>query len=133
MTATAVLTHIEIDGTYNGKRRYSVRFDKHQIWLRGKSFTYLVKLAYARRAGGKGWIYKTDIEVGDNQARYLYRLKLEIQSQIGDVDGAIVENNREGYYRLAFEPRNIRINEDNLRDFPDVSIRQLAVRREVCR
>jgi helicase len=115
-------TLIELDGAYE-KERYLVKIDGFPVRLTGKSFMYLAKLAFARLTGGDGWTYKDDIEVGFNQARYLYRLRQEIKD--GGFSWPIFENNRLGYYRLDLEPEKIRLNLDNLRNHPDYQLRKI--------
>ncbi len=114
---------IELDGTYE-KERYLVRIDGFPVRLTGKSFLYLSRLVFARLMGGDGWIYKDDIEVGFNQARYLYRLRQEMKS--GGFAWPIFENNRLGYYRLDMDPGKIRLNFDNLRNHPDYQLRKVV-------
>ncbi len=115
---------LELDGSYAGER-YLVRVDGFPVRLTGKSFKYLIKLAYSRLVNGEGWLYKDDIEVGFNQARYLYRLKQEI-SHDGGCPWAVFENNRLGYYRLDLEPAKIKLNLDNLKTHPDYELRHIA-------
>ena len=114
---------IEIDGTFE-QERYLVRINGFPVRLTGKSFKYLTKLAWSRMKRDSGWVYKEDIEVGFNQARYLYRMKNEIKEGVQS-RWPIIENNRLGYYRLNIDPEKIRINTDNLRDHPDYEIRSL--------
>lgn len=114
---------VELDGTYE-KERFLIRVDGLPVRLTGKSFKYLVKLAFSRLANGEGWIYKDDIEIGFNQARYLYRLKQEMRA--GGFSWPIFENNRLGYYRLDLEPSKIRLNLENLKDHSDYELRQIA-------
>ena len=71
-----------------------------------------------------GWVYKEDIEMGFNQARYLYRMKNEIAAGI-NMDWPVFENNRLGYYRLKMEPAQISINMDNLKDHPDFELSRM--------
>jgi len=115
---------LEIDGTYE-KERYLIKFDGFPVRLTGKSFMYLTKLAFARLTGGDndGWIYKDEIEVGFNQARYLYRLRQEVKD--GGFSWPIFENNRLGYYRLDLEAAKIKLNLDNLRNHPDYQLRKI--------
>jgi len=114
---------IEIDGRFESDR-YLVRIDGFPVRLTGKSFKYLTKLAWSRLNGDTGWIYKEDIEVGFNQARYLYRMKNEINAGIS-MNWPVVENNRLGYYRLDIGPESIRFNLDNLKDHPDYELRSI--------
>ena len=115
---------IEIDGRYEGDR-YLVRINGFPVRLTGKSFKYLTKLAWSRVGRDSGWIFKEDLEVGFNQARYLYRLKSEISAAFAS-DWQVFENNRLGYYRLDVPPQGISINYENLRQFPDWEVQQLC-------
>jgi helicase len=115
---------LELDGNYVGER-YLVKIDGFPVHLTGKSFKYLTKLAYSRLANGEGWIYKDDIEAGFNQARYLYRLKQEVNHD-GGCPWDIFENNRLGYYRLALEPNKIKLNIENLKSHSDYELRHMA-------
>jgi helicase len=117
---------VEIDGTYE-RERYLVKINGFPVRLTGKSFKYFTKLAWARlnSANSGGWLYKEDIEVGFNQARYLYRMKNEIASALNS-PWPVFENNRLGYYRLDIDPSKIRINFDNLKAHPDYELRVLA-------
>lgn len=114
---------IEIDGSFETDR-FLVRIDGFPVRLTGKSFKYFVKLAWSRLYGENGWIFKEDIEIGFNQARYLYRMKNEI-SECFASPWSVVENNRLGYYRLNIAPDRIRVNLDNLRNHPDYEVRSL--------
>jgi hypothetical protein len=117
------LESVEIDGAAD-RERYVVRINGHPVRLTGKSFKYFAKLAWSRRHAEAGWMYKEDIEVGFNQARYLYRMKHEITSGLS-LDWPVVENNRLGYYRLDIAPEKIQFNAENLRNHPDWEVRQL--------
>ena len=125
-TLSSLPDQIEIDGAYEGDR-YLVRINGLPVRLTGKSFKYLAKLAWSRMSHENGWIYKEDLEVGFNQARYLYRLKNEIAASYPS-DWQIIENNRLGYYRLDVRPDRIRMNAENLRSFPDFELQQIADR-----
>jgi hypothetical protein len=114
---------IEIDGTYE-RERYLVMIDGYPVRLTGKSFKYFVKLAWSRLHHDTGWIYKEDIEAGFNQARYLYRMKNEINDGLASPWSAF-ENNRLGYYRLNAEQSSIKVNLDNLQEHPDYEVRSM--------
>ena len=116
---------IEVDGSYEHER-YLIRIDGFPVRLTGKSFKYFVKLANKRLQDEAGWVYKEDIEVGFNQARYLYRMKNEIYDSFTSA-WPVVENNRLGYYRLNIDPSRIRINRDRLREHPDWEVRSLML------
>lgn len=117
---------LEIDGSTD-KERYIIRINGQPLRLTAKSFKYLAKLAWwrANNPAASGWVYKEDIEVGYNQARYLYRMKNEITDALG-FDWLAVENNRLGYYRLNADPEKVRINITNLQNHPDYELRQMV-------
>ncbi len=115
---------IELDGRYE-RERYLVKIDGLPIHLTGKSFKYLMRLVYSRLVAGDGWVYKDDIEIGFNQARYLYRLKQEMNRD-GNISWSIFENNRLGYYRLDLDPSKIKVNLGNLLNHPDYEVREMA-------
>lgn len=115
---------VEIDGTFE-RERYLVKINGFPVRLTGKSFKYFAKLAWSRLHRDAGWMYKEDIEVGFNQARYLYRMKNEIVSAL-NLPWPVFENNRLGYYRLNAEPSAIHVNIENLKTHPDYEVRILA-------
>ena len=116
---------VEIVGTFD-RERYLVKINGFPVRLTGKSFKYFTKLAWSRMKRESGWVYKEDIEVGFNQARYLYRMKNEINADLNS-QWPIIENNRLGYYRLSIDPEKIQIHTRNLQDHPDYEIRSLVV------
>ncbi len=117
------LESLDVDGAFQDDR-YLVRINGFPVRLTGKSFKYLVKLAWSRLHRDSGWVYKEEIEAGFNQARYLYRMKQEIAGAV-PFGGSLVQNNRLGYYRLNVEPSRITINREQLREHDDFEIRQL--------
>ncbi len=120
---------VVIDGTFE-RERYLVKINGFPVRLTGKSFKYFAKLAWSRVNRDSGWIYKEDIEIGFNQARYLYRMKGELTDGL-NISWPIIENNRLGYYRLNVDPSRIDINIDNLRNHPDFEVRQLVTNNEL--
>lgn len=114
-----------IDGTRE-KEKELVVINELPVFLTGKSFKYITKLAYARTSPKHkgGWIHKEDLEPGFDQARYLYRIRNEINEKMGG-DCEVVENNKRGYYRLNVDPANIAFNEENLRTHEHFEIRML--------
>ena len=119
----AIPQSIEVDGESDGER-YLVKIDGFPVRLTGKSFKYFTKLAWSRVHRDAGWIYKEDIEVGFNQARYLYRMKHEVADSLGHT-WPIYENNRLGYYRLMADPSRIKLNQSRLKEHPDYEVRSL--------
>lgn len=115
---------VEIDGSYE-RERYLVKIDGFPVRLTGKSFKYFAKLAWSRLHSESGWIYKEDLEIGFNQARYLYRMKNEINSCL-KCDWPVIENNRLGYYRLSADPSQVQLNVECLKNHPDWEVRSLV-------
>ncbi len=116
---------LHVDGASRGER-FMLRVDGLPVALTGKSFKYLVKLVCARLSQPEGWIYKDDIEIGFNQARYLYRMRREIAAQLPGYRWAVYENNRLGYYRLALDSVAVDVNRETLLNSPDYEVAQVA-------
>ena len=117
------VSSVDVDGSCIWDR-YTVRVNGIDVPLTGKSFKYFARLAWSRKKEGKGWVWKEDLEPGWNQARYIYRMKGEIAEVIGS-SWPVVENRRDGHYRLAAEPNIIKLNAENLRTYPDIEISRL--------
>jgi helicase len=54
------------------KDKFLIFLDGQRITLSAKSFSYLLKLAWAAFVKEGGWLHKLDLESGDNQAKYIY-------------------------------------------------------------
>ena|GEM_PF-3457104 len=113
-----------IDGT-PVKDKFLVLVNGRKINLPAKSFKYLVKLTWAAFKNEGGWIHKNDLEPGENQTRYLHRLKKQIKPNL-DPGQSFVENNRLGCYRLNVPKDKIRINAPVLMKNPDIEIKGMA-------
>ncbi|HVP36522.1 MAG TPA: helicase-related protein, partial [Terriglobales bacterium] len=110
-----------LDGTLI-KGKYVIFMNKIKILLSHKSFKYLFKLAWAAFNREGGWIHKLDLEEGENQGKYIYRLKKELSL----TDGKLIENNRIGSYRLNLNKDKIQLNKKLLENFEDYEIRELS-------
>ena len=113
-----------IDGT-PVKDKFLVLVNGRKITLPAKSFKYLVKLAWAAFKNEDGWTHKNDFEPGENQTRYLHRLKKKIKPNL-DPKQSFIENNRLGCYRLNVAKDKIRINALALLKNPDIEIKKMA-------
>ncbi|MBD3168896.1 MAG: DEAD/DEAH box helicase [candidate division Zixibacteria bacterium] len=72
-----------------------------------KSYHYLKRLATALLNGERhGWVHRLDLDDGDNQWSYLYRLRKEVKKVLPE-SGEIIENDRQGNYRLLAQPEGI--------------------------
>ncbi len=112
-----------IDGTPI-KDKFLICVDGKRISLPAKSFSYLLKLAWAILEKDGGWLHKLDLESGDNQAKYIYRLRKELSNSSEDWKDHI-ENNRLGFYRLTVPKDRIEFNLKNLNSHPDADIRKI--------
>ncbi len=118
-----------IDGT-PVKDRFLVMVNGKRLSLPAKSFKYLVKLACAAFESQDGWVHKSDLEPGENQTRYLHRLKKQIAAGL-PADQSLIENNRLGCYRLTIPKDRIRMNRPALAKNPDKEIQDMAQSLEV--
>jgi len=107
------------------KDKFLVLVNGKRVNLPAKSFKYLVKLTWALFKNEGGWIHKDDFEPGENQARYLHRLKNQIKSNLNPGQ-TLFENNRLGSYRLSIPKQSIKLNRDALFKNPDAEIKKIA-------
>lgn len=114
---------IVVDGTQVKERRL-ILINGVKVPLTEKSFSYFTKLAHATQKGE--WIHKQDLEPGFDgyQARYMYRMRQELSKALRNGWG-IWLNDKQGNYRLDVAPNAIQINEENLRNHDDYSLRKL--------
>ena len=103
---------LHVLGTSRGERR-EVRWGPSTAALTPKCFKFLSKLAVAAAADPGRWVRRDELERGENQARYLYRLKGELEAQCGELP-LLWENNRRGAYRLVLSPERIQIDWEEL-------------------
>ena len=112
-----------LDGTPI-KDRFLIFLDGQRVSLAAKSFSYLFKLAWAVFQKEEGWIHKLDLETGDNQPKYIYRLKKEL-GRLAEADRELIQNNRLGFYRLSIPKGKIEFNLRNLSLYPDAEIKRI--------
>ena len=111
---------LQLLGTAVGERR-AVRWGEKEAALTPKCFKFLAKLAVTAAVAPERWIARNELERGENQARYLYRLKGELESQCGELP-SLWENNRRGAYRLTLPPGRIVIDWDSLERYDDYDL-----------
>jgi hypothetical protein len=107
-------------GTAQGERRI-VQWCERSAALTPKCFKFLAKLAVSRAVEPQRWVLRDELERGENQARYLYRLKGEIEAQCGALP-ALWENNRRGGYRLTVPPDRIVVSWQALENYDDYDL-----------
>jgi helicase len=113
-----------LDGT-PVKDKFLVLVNGKKVNLPAKSFKYLMKLTWSAFKNEGGWIHKNDFEPGDNQTRYLHRLKKQIEPNLAP-GRPFLENNRLGCYRLNVPKDKICINVPALIKNPDMEIKKMA-------
>jgi len=114
---------LEIDGS-TIKNRWKVIVNQTMFAISHQSFKYLLKLVSAVFTKPEGWIHKLDLDEGDNQAKYIYRLRKELNLKAGD----LIENNGAGSYRLNLRKEEIRVNRESLERMGDEEIKRLVER-----
>jgi len=114
------LPELRLLGTLQGERRI-VHWCERPAALTPKCFKFLAKLAVSRAVEPQRWVLRDELERGENQARYLYRLKGEIESQCGSLP-ALWENNRRGGYRLTVPPDRIFVSWAALENYDDYDL-----------
>jgi helicase len=116
--------NLVIDGTAV-KDKFLVLVNGKRANLPAKSFKYLVKLSWALFRNDGGWIHKNDFEPGENQTRYLHRLKNQVKACL-DSGQTLFENNRLGSYRLTIPKQRIKLNQDALLRNQDTEIKKMV-------
>ncbi len=115
---------LSIEGT-PVKDKFLVLINGRRTLLPAKSFKYLMKLTWAAFRKEDGWIHKNDFEPGENQTRYLHRLKKQVKPNLSPGQ-SLLENNRLGCYRLNISKDKIRINAPVLLKNPDIEIKKMV-------
>src|SRR4030067_3831858 len=82
----------------------------------------LLKLVEAVYSKPEGWIHKLDLDEGDNQAKYIYRLRKELSLK----EEEVIENNGAGRYRLNLKKEEVRVNKENLVRMGEEEIKRLV-------
>lgn len=103
-------------------RRFEVVVNGQSVPLTGTGFLYLFRLA-RRAALGKGNGY-LPIGGDDNDARYIHRLKTELEDA-GVGDSLPIHWERGYSYRLGLAPEQIRFDHAKLREYPDHRVREM--------
>ena len=120
-----------IDGAREGPR-YLITVDSYRVWLQPALFRVVAILGITRRFNkvDDGWVGNEDIGLADPGLvrRYIHRVRLEVNTETPEwYIWEVIENKpREGFYRLATKPRQIKIpTPQNLMDFRDWTVIEL--------
>lgn len=114
---------LEITGRAIGKR-FEVVVNGQSVALRGVEFLYLFQLA--RRAWLGNEPHWPRPRYGDNDARYIYRLKAELTE--AEVAASLPINWKSGFgYLLELSPKQISFHQESLKDYPDHRVTEMLV------
>jgi len=119
-----------LDGTPI-KDKFLILVNGKKVNLPAKSFKYLLKLSWSAFKNEGGWIHKNDFEPGENQTRYLHRLKKQLMHNL-ESGQSFIENNRMGGYCLCVPKDKIKINLSLLMKNPDTEIKKMAEELDEC-
>lgn len=100
-----------------GGDRFSISLAGRTYWLTYQSFVVLVHLAVALKKGD-GWMPLAD-QPYDNRWHHIYRLRQELREQGNNFE--IIENNKNGGYRLIFHPDAIALECNQIIDNLEVT------------
>lgn len=119
---------IVIAGTRQGER-FLVIIDKQKVFLQPVGFRFFAILGIQRILGeGDGWVYASTLyRPSDIVARYIYRMKENIRSASPRLQSwPVVENDRQGSYRLFANPGTLFIEPVGIRQFGDYDLDQMV-------
>lgn len=91
------------------KRRYLIRINGREAWVRLETFSCLWKLAVGLLNTPPGWVG----DLHKNAHSAIYRLKKDLAAVAG-LDGDCVENDGHGQFRLSVPPENITYDREPL-------------------
>jgi hypothetical protein len=102
--------------------RLSIYLFGSRLFLTFKSFRYLSLLAIARKKNRPdGWIHCEDFETSGNAARYIYNLRHDISPATRGYK--LIQNDRDGKYRLTIRPDQIFFLASSLANLDDLDLR----------
>ena len=124
-----------ISGQEIHQRRFCLLFGRPALFT-PVSFRLLFQLAWARwlstvlpmAAPAGGAVHKSDLDPAGNAARYIHRLRGELNDALGDDHATAIvlpESDGRGYYNLGIEGRVIMFDFDRLRRYDDATVRSI--------
>jgi hypothetical protein len=116
-------TSLVITGRVIG-RRFEVVVNGQSVPLTGTGFLYLFRLA--RRAALGNGNGRTPLGSDANDARYIHRLKEELE-EAGVADFLPIHWERGYSYRLGLAPNQIRFDHATLKEYPDHRVKQMLM------
>lgn len=125
---------IIIDGTptqVGGGRggRFLVIVDRQSVPLQPLCFRFFAILGIQFLLGDDdGWVRGSHLWYpADNVARYIYRLKQDVHdASVGLRGWSVVENDRQGRYRLIARPGSLAVSCTNLYEFDDFDLGRMV-------
>lgn len=115
---------IVVDGTRQGAR-FLIRVDQHPIKLQPIPFLFFAIFGIQFVLGeDDGWVSGTAIyDPPRLVVAYIHRLKQNVHNVSDRLQSwKVVENDRQGKYRLIARPGSVTVNTDNLYEFGDHSL-----------
>jgi len=111
---------------FNGecrKRRYLMRVNDQEAWVKLETFACLWKLAVRLRDNPPGWLHHTDLHPNAHSA--IHRLKKDLAKTVG-LDGSYIDNDGHGRFRLSTPPENITYDPEPLKAYHSALFEQHA-------
>lgn len=129
---------IIIDGTRQVRddkklraERYLVLIDRQQVFLQAVGFRFFSIFGIQLLIGkNEGWICASDLyRQSEIVSGYIYRMKQTIYCVVPHLQSwPIIENDRQGRYRLIAEPGGIAVNYEKIYEFGDFDLTQMVDR-----
>lgn len=125
---------IVIDGTCvqkggNRGERYLVIVNRQLVPLQPVCFRFFAIFGIQMLLGeDEGWVYGSDICDPERLLwAYIYRLRQNVQGASRRLRSwPVVENDKQGYYRLIAKPDSIAVNPANIYGFGDIPLGQVV-------
>jgi len=120
---------IVIDGNRQGER-FLVIVDRQKVFLQPVGFRLFAILGIQLLLGeDDGWVESSQLWSSDHVSGYIYRLKKNVHSVSHQLRSwQVVENNKQGEYRLIARPDSIAVNPANIYGFGDIPLEHMLAR-----
>lgn len=119
---------IVIDGTRD-RERFLVILDQQKVFLQPVGFRFFAILGIQLVLGeDDGWVHASTLyRPSEIVARYVYRLKENVHSAAPGLQSwLVVENDRQGSYRLIAKRETVVVNQIGIQDFGDQDLIEMV-------